>query len=90
MRSGASAEVARLRRRFLRGDEREAREAVVAAMLASCASAGTSPAMRQLSCEASMLVIARTPLRALRSASSAAALPRPKGETMPRPVMTTR
>ena len=37
-----------------------------------------------------MLVIVRMPLRALRSASSAAALPRPNGETMPMPVMATR
>jgi len=43
-----------------------------------------------LSAEASIDSISFTPLFALRSASIAAALPRPKHETIPMPVMATR
>src|ERR1051325_9914480 len=56
----------------------------------SCASRGTSPAILQLSAAVSIDSMRRTPLRPARSASTAARLPRPKGEMMPMPVMATR
>src|ERR1043165_6770991 len=56
----------------------------------SCASRGTSPPILQLRPAVSIDSMRRTPLRPARNASAAARLPRPKGETMPMPVMATR